>query len=415
MQKENNFDKSSIKIAYVLSGLSISGGVAVILQHANRLMQRGYDVTLLNFGVSVKKIDWFHNKVPIVNVNNSSNVGFFDLVIATHFSTVKIVKNINSSRKIYFVQSDERRFNTENINDVVECEMSYKENFEYMTEAIWIQRWLKDEFGHDAYYVPNGLDPKIIYKTDPLQIKKKKPRVLLEGPISVAWKGMDDAYNAVKDLNCEIWIVSSCGTLKDNWKCDNFFYRVPFHKMKDIYSSCDIFLKMSRVEGFFGPPMEAMACGCAVVVGKVTGYDEYIKNDYNSIVVEQGSVNGAKKAVQSLIDDQKLKEKLIINGFETASKWDWDKSIDLLEKVIKKQTIDKYYTENFPEKYNYNEVIKNILFNLVNKDISIIEAKKTNFTKLCDLVKKSVLILKRDGLFIFIQYIYKFFIKKFIN
>ena len=67
MQKENNFDKSSIKIAYVLSGLSISGGVAVILQHANRLMQRVYDVTLLNFGVSVKKIDWFHNKVPIVN------------------------------------------------------------------------------------------------------------------------------------------------------------------------------------------------------------------------------------------------------------------------------------------------------------------------------------------------------------
>jgi len=56
--------------------------------------------------------------------------------------------------------------------------------------------------------------------------------------------------------------------------------------IKAIYSSCDVFLKMSSVEGSFCPPMEAMACGCAVVVGKATEYDEVIWDGYSALVYE---------------------------------------------------------------------------------------------------------------------------------
>jgi glycosyltransferase involved in cell wall biosynthesis len=355
-----------IKIAYVVPELSISGGIAVILQHANRLVKRGYDVTILNFGDAVDKVSWFHNEVPILNVNNKS-VDFFDIVVATHFSTVKFVKNIFSDRKVYFVQSDERRFSDE-IEVINECEMSYRESdFEFMTEAMWIQRWLKEEFGHDAYYVPNGLDSEIIHKTKPIEGRNGKIRVLLEGPIDVEWKGMQDSYDAIKSLDCEIWIISSDGMPKEGWRCDKFFHKVPLYEMKNIYSSCDIFLKMSRVEGFFGPPMEAMACGCSVVVGEVTGYDEYIKNEENALVVGQRDVIGAKKAVEKLISDKDLREKLIENGFTTAAEWNWNRSIDLLEKVIKKEKEEVYYSENFPQRYDYALEIKNILIKLAKK------------------------------------------------
>ena len=88
--------------------------------------------------------------------------------------------------------------------------------------------------------------------------------------------------------------------------------------MKNIYSSADIFLKMSKVEGFFGPPMEAMACGCAVVVSKVTGYDEYIKHNFNALVVESGDVSGAREAIKKLLIDSDLSEStsiIFLNGF----------------------------------------------------------------------------------------------------
>ena len=62
--------------------------------------------------------------------------------------------------------------------------------------------------------------------------------------------------------------------------------------------SCDVLIKMSRVEGFFMPPLEMMACGGTVLTGKVTGYNEYVVDGYNGLVVEQGDVESAKKKLR---------------------------------------------------------------------------------------------------------------------
>ncbi len=347
------------KIVYIIPGTGISGGIAIILQHANRLLERGHDVCIVTQDCKTK-LDWFpNNKVTIITENTKHKylLENIDILIATGWSTVFSMKNIFAKRKVYFVQSDERRFFPDE-KLKIKIHGTYLTNCEYMTEALWIQRWLKDEFGHDAYYVPNGIDEKIIYKTSSLVKKNEKDiRVLIEGPISVPFKAMDDAYNAIKDLDCKIWIVSSDGRPKKRWRYDRFFEKVPYNEMKQIYSSCDIFLKMSRVEGFFGPPMEAMACGCAVVVSKCTGYDEYIENEKNALVVEMGDVEGAKKAVQMLIENPQMRDQLIKNGYRTVKQWDWERSIDLLEKMIHQDPVHVYYTEEYPEKYCYDQEI----------------------------------------------------------
>ncbi|MCX6786452.1 MAG: glycosyltransferase family 4 protein [Candidatus Kaiserbacteria bacterium] len=395
MDNQKVHENHSVKIAYVVLGLKISGGIAVILQHTNRLMQLGYDVTLLNFGTTVEKIDWFYNETPIVNVNNTEDLGFFDIVIATDYRSVKFAKKIRSSRKIYFVQSDERRFKVDNIDAVTECEMSYKEDFEFMTMAKWIQRWLKEEFDKDAYYVLNGLDTGVFYKTDPIVEKIKKPRIIIEGSINIPFKGVEDSYEAVCDLDCEIWFVSNDGVPKKEWRYDRFFEKVPITEMKKIYSSCDILLKMSKVESFCYPPLEMMACGGIPVIREVTGIEEYAINENNCLIVSD--IENAKLAVERLIKDKELRDKLIKNGQETAKRWSWDRSIDLLEKVIKKEPIEIFYTETFPEKYEYNKVIKSILFNLIEYE------RTSEFNR---LFRKSILILKRDGLIVFFKKVF---------
>jgi len=329
------YSSNDLDILFIIPGTSISGGIAVVLKHANMLKEKGYNVMIVSQDEK-EKIDWFPNQnvqiipwkeelIPVFSV--------FNLVIATSWTTAPFLDKLEIKKKIYFVQSDERRFiSEEHIKNIIN--KTYKMEVLYMTEATWIQRWLKEEFGHNAYYVPNGIDLNIFHKTKPLVFKKNKPRVLIEGSINVPFKGMDDAYSAVKDLDCELWIVSSNGKPKDDWKYDKFFEGVPFDKMREIYSSCDIFLKMSRVEGFFGPPMEAMACGCSVVVGKVTGYDEYIENEKNALVVEQGDVEGAKKSIRRLLSDNDLRKKLIVGGYETVKGWDWERSARAFEYLI---------------------------------------------------------------------------------
>lgn len=64
------------------------------------------------------------------------------------------------------------------------------------------------------------------------------------------------AIEAVAPLDVEVWCVSSRGAPIKEWKCDRFFEHVPMVDMRRIYSSCDILLKLSRVEGMFSPPLE---------------------------------------------------------------------------------------------------------------------------------------------------------------
>lgn len=323
------------KIYYLVPGVKISGGIAVILHHANELLKRGYDAGILSLN-NVNNTDWFPNqKVKIFPYRETKKIlksGDINILIATGYSTAFTVDMAKARRKLYFVQSDESRFFPEDKNLCEKIRETYALPMEYLTMAHWIQDWLKKEFGHDSAYVPNGIDLSIFKKAEPLELKVRRLRVLIEGAINIPYKGMEDAYSTVKNLDCELWIVSNNGKPKKGWKYDKFFENVPLSQMPKIYSSCDILLKMSKVESFCYPPLEMMACGGVSVIRKVTGIEEYAVDGDNCLIVED--IQSAKNAVQKLIDDKKLREKLIESGYKTAREWEWDQSIGLLEKFI---------------------------------------------------------------------------------
>lgn len=318
-----------MNIAYLLPGCGVSGGIAVVCQHANRLLKRGHQVLLIS-QTDECIIDWFpQQNVPIVGLNDFPPD--LDILVATAWSTAFRVASLPAKHKFYFVQSDETRFHPKDSAWEHITRLSYSIGFNYLTEARWIQKWLMEGFGHTAELVPNGLDPDIFHPTEPLEPKGQKPRILLEGAIGLPYKGMAEAFEAVKDIDAEIWCVSSYGKPKNSWKCHRYFEQIPMTEMRRIYSSCDILVKLSRVEGFFGPPMEMMACGGTVIVGKVTGFDEYIEHEVNALVVDPLEPQQAAHAIHRLLDDADLRERLLANGKLTAQRWQWESSIDTLE------------------------------------------------------------------------------------
>ena len=328
-----------MKIAYLIPGSGVSGGIAVICQHANRLQKRGHDVYLIS-EVPPTSIEWFPNqKVPIIGLKDFPND--LDILIATGWSTSFHVADLQARYKFYFVQSDERRFHPEDSDWYHITTLSYLLNFKYFTEAKWIQKWLLEDFGHKAELIANGLDPELFHPAKPYIPKTRKPRILLEGSITLPYKGMDLAFEVVRELDAEVWCVSSHGRPKPGWKVNRFFEQIDMTDMKHIYSSCDILLKLSRVEGFPCPPMEMMACGGVCVVGDVKGYDEYIVPDYNALVVDPFDIEGARIAIKRILSDRVLRQTLIRNGFETAKRWQWEPSVDLLEKYFKLVTTNK--------------------------------------------------------------------------
>jgi glycosyltransferase involved in cell wall biosynthesis len=158
-------------------------------------------------------------------------------------------------------------------------------------------------------------------------------RILLEGPIVIPFKGMAEAAAAVADrADCEIWIVSSAGRPQPGWRCDRFFEAVPHGEMAAIYASCDILLKMSRVESFSYPPLEMMASGGSVVVHDVTGLEEYAVEGENCLIVSD--VETARQAIRRLIDDPALRERLAAAGWATAAGMGWERSLPSLLRAV---------------------------------------------------------------------------------
>ncbi|MEW6068865.1 MAG: glycosyltransferase family 4 protein [Nitrospirota bacterium] len=329
-----------LKIAYLLPNCDVSGGVAVVLQHSNRLKKRGHDVLVATTD-KVTKTNWFPNQsVPVITAQNLP--ADLDILVATSWATAFATAKIKAKHKCYFVQSDETRFHDYGNDFYHITQLTYLMNYHYLTEARWLQRWLLENFDKTATLIPNGLDSNIFYPTAPLEKRNNKFRILLEGAIWLPYKGVREAFDVVKDLDVEVWCISSYGKPESYWKCDRFFEKVPMTKMKEIYSSCDILLKLSRVEGFFGPPLEMMACGGVCVIGKVTGYDEYIVDGENAIVVDPTNIDQARSAVLKIMEDRELREKLKKNGLETAKQWDWEKSIDKLEQYFMEIAENKY-------------------------------------------------------------------------
>lgn len=321
-------------LVFVLPGLGLSGGIYVVMRHANALAARGMDVSIMAPNAR-ESMDWYPhpNHVRIVN-HDRALLDQADVAFATGWQTALDVINSEASEKAYFVQSDETRFVDDASMKAVIGE-TYKMPFRYLTEARWILGWLRSKYGQRAAYVPNGVEHELFHRGGTaLKQRGPRPRVLIEGPIVIPWKGVEDAYRAVAGLDCDIWLVSSAGKPPADWKIDRFFERVPMTEMGSIYRSCDIFVKMSRVEGFFGPPLEAMACDCAVAVAEVSGFDEFIVHGENALVAPMGDVSTMRRNVTRLIEDASLRRLLVQNGRETAKAWGWDASFTAMERFV---------------------------------------------------------------------------------
>ena len=95
---------------------------------------------------------------------------------------------------------------------------------------------------------------------------------------------------------------------------------LPFgHRLLDEYRKQDIFILPSLSgEGVPQTIFEAMACGIPIIATSVAGIPYVIQDGHNGLLIEPGSSTHIAKAVERLISDRELRERLTRNGFATA-------------------------------------------------------------------------------------------------
>jgi len=320
-------------VCFLIGSTGISGGTFVILQHAQALQAAGWDVTLAALMIDHAGSPWHPalGSLRIVDLNDQVN-GDFDLTIATWWKTIAYLPQVRSARFAYFVQSIESRFYLGDpwLESVVELAHStYRMDIPVITIASWMQLCLMDLFGRPSLLVRNGIR-KDVFNNWGLVVQPRPHeglRVLIEGPVGVEMKNVDAAVRLARAGGAsEVWLVSGIGSYESG-NVDKRFSSLTIDEMASVYRSCDVLLKLSRVEGMFGPPLEMFHCGGTAITYDVTGYEEYLVSDWNSIVVRMDDEEAVIAAVRELAGDRSKLGALKHNALVTAGRWpDWESS-----------------------------------------------------------------------------------------
>ena len=104
----------------------------------------------------------------------------------------------------------------------------------------------------------------------------------------------------------------------------NYLGYVNSEELANLYRGASCFIYPSLYEGFGLPPLEAMACGCPVVVSNVTSLPEVCKDAAH--YVDPYDVENMAEGMYKVLVDEGMRQTLIQKGLQRAQLFNWEKS-----------------------------------------------------------------------------------------
>jgi len=148
--------------------------------------------------------------------------------------------------------------------------------------------------------------------------------------------GIIRAYNQLRVMSCELRDYKLIIAGARGWKSENIYrewdksafkndikflgYVEPDDKIY-LYNLASVFIYPSFYEGFGFPPLEAMACGVPVVASFASSLPEVVGDA--ALMVDPYNINDLAGALEKVLVDENLKNKLIARGLEQAKKFSW--------------------------------------------------------------------------------------------
>lgn len=325
------------------------------------------------------KISWFHLEARLIRAASISpkivklverSVPDADVVVATSWETAYFVNKLKKSKgeKFYFIQHyeiwnmwyDEELWRKAEslekdpnklclaMHDVVPADAklrkikslvdaTYKMPLTKITISSWLRDLLEVKFKEKVEgVIINGVNFETFYK----QTTNRREKKILMPYRPAKDKGTEDGIKAfiiVKEKHPNVkfvlygvaskeqvpdWITK-CGMVSDN-------------ELKELYNSSEIFVLPSWVEGFGLPPMEAMACGCAVVATNVGGIPDYaIAGETAMVSPPRNSEALAENIIELLENEEKLR-KIAEAGHKHIQQFTWERATDQMEQIFLK-------------------------------------------------------------------------------
>lgn len=342
------------KINIILPGLGDSGGIQVVKKYKELMEKDGWDVIIYaplkaynlhryrsniknkihQIYCTIKTIPEIKSKTEykwIWKVTNKS-IRNADITMATLWATAFDVNKLSDTKgeKWHFIQGYE----------IWDNEAWGKKAYLLPLKKIVISTWINERIKRDIGIGPfpvvcNGIDTDVFHKVYCEKDGTKINFLMLNHVLPK--KGVANGLKAFEKVaarhsNCVLRMFGMC----DSSNLPDYieYHQNPTKKeLVELYSKSDIFIFSSLEEGWGLAPLEAMACGCAVV-GTRTGFvlDLGVHGE-NMMISEPGDIEKMVENIECLINNETVSQKIKLAGNKTAV-LKWDDSANWLMKLL---------------------------------------------------------------------------------
>lgn len=104
-------------------------------------------------------------------------------------------------------------------------------------------------------------------------------------------------------------------------------------QLRALYTHASCFVYPSLYEGFGLPPLEAMSCGCPVVVSNAASLPEVCGDA--AVYCDPHDPADIARSIARVMEDDALREDLRCRGYQQAREFTWDRSARLLIDILR--------------------------------------------------------------------------------
>ncbi len=202
--------------------------------------------------------------------------------------------------------------------------------------ANWIADTIRAHGETVQAVVPNAIDPEGYAVDRPLSERETRVVALYH---RLPVKGPDTLISALEQLRVRVPTV----------RADVISARPPSHRLPEwvdlhvrpdqpqlraIYNRAAVCLHTSRLEGWGLVPMEAAACGSAVVATASRGVAEFLRSGHSMVEVPVGDAEAVAAAAAHLLHEADARITLARAAMDDVARFSWEASTDRFEAVL---------------------------------------------------------------------------------
>lgn len=322
-----------MRITYVTEDTELWGGIAVVFQHLELLAEAGHDVFLTT---PAGKPDWYPLNVPVHSIErlDASLIPSADIIVATSWRTIRPVVESRRGIAVHLCQGYEASLK-ELASFKSEIDEVYSMDIPILTISPHLSKLLNERFNAKTYYIGQMVNRKIFFpQRNPFKGLLKRvgrpSRVLVVGPFPGSYKNIPTILRGITFANkglkkpLDLIRVSQFPLSQEEEsmiKPAEYHFRIPYHRMGNIYRSSDMLIALSTdAEGFGLPALEAMACGVPAILSRIPSNLAFdAPHDYALFVDSQPEA--LSEAIQKIYGDDRLRVRLSKRGLTVAEKF----------------------------------------------------------------------------------------------